>query len=602
MPNENPIPPAARKSLFFAFLLLVAASLASIAWFACHRAAVYPEFAQAGDSFGYLQAAQDIRTGHAPHNLPRFTFDSPHSQLLHQFFQSQHSPQEKYATLLAPNAYHLFPQTNLIVDQYPPGIPLLLALFPQGHALHAAHLLTASLLLLFALAVFLLLAKTFRQGNLPLKCIAAALTALTVSLSLLMFAVSVSYATDFFTLPILPLFLAAHLSLTTQSKKLAYPLALAAGALLGFAILSHITTLLFLPGFLLLLWNPPPKPTKPTASTPRALTNPPAQNQSSTPPSAPPRFVIRHSSFVIPALFAGAFLLAGPLPLAIHYNALTGSPLRSTYTGIDTALPSLAVLPDNLAFYTTGIGSGYSLLTATALAAFLLLIASRRKSARPLLAATPLPNYLRALPAFILIPTAFFLTHPQTPDSDQYPTLLITLFTITFASLSIALPTTNKARRFQRCGPTDAPPATPPESASTPLFAPAPTLAATLLLSFTLPWYASLLPPTPTPDSVHAPVVNDPPILRNPNAWIFADRFSGTLWYYHQIPATELLFSDPTARWQAFQFINYRHDPIYILADNPATEPALQDLAARGATLTLAGTFAEQPIYQLHMP
>ena len=145
MPNspEISLSPRAKYVAFLLYLLLTATSLASIAWFACHRAAAFPEFAQAGDSFGYLQAAQDIRTGHAPNNLPRFTFNSPHVELLHHFFQSQNTPVEKYAALLAPNAYHLFPQTNLIVNQYPPGIPLLLALFPRGHALHSAHFFTA---------------------------------------------------------------------------------------------------------------------------------------------------------------------------------------------------------------------------------------------------------------------------------------------------------------------------------------------------------------------------------------------------------------------------------------------------------------------------
>ena len=571
MPTSTQItlPPRLHRLLFFAYLLLMLASLASIAWFACHRAAAFPEFAQAGDSFGYLQAAQDIRTGHAPNNLPRFTFNAPHIELLHHFFQSQNTPPEKDAPLLAPNAYHLFPQTNLIVNQYPPGVPLLLALFPQGHALHSAHFLTATLLLLFALIVFLLLAKESRNGNLALKALAAALTALTVAISLLMFSISVSYAIDFLALPLLPLVPATHFSLTTTNKRISLPLAaLLAVALFGYTVLSHITSILFLPAFLLLLNKTP----KPTASTPWALATPTAQEKSPTHPIA---------AFVVPLIFIGGFVLTAVLPLAIHNTSLTGSPLRSTYTGIDTATPSLAVLPDNLAFYTTGLGSTYSLLTATALLAFYLLITSRLKSARPFLANTPLPNYLRAIPAFLLIPTAFFLTHPMATDYYQYPTLLTTLFATTFAVLSLAL-----------------------SKNPTPLFAEKPTLAAALLLGLTLPWYASVLPSVKDIGTVHVPILNDSTekILHDPNAWIFADRFSGTLWYYRHIPATELLFSDPDTRWQALRFIAARNDPIYLLADNPGINPALADLQHRGATLTRVGAFAEQPILQLHMP
>ncbi|HUO08489.1 MAG TPA: hypothetical protein VM008_09345, partial [Phycisphaerae bacterium] len=525
---------------------------------------------------------------YAPPHLPPFTFNSPHSQFLLDFFRSHNIPLEKSAALLAPNAYHYRAETNLIINQYPPGIPLFLSVFPQGHALHSVHALVAAALLLFCLTIFILALRPTPSPNLAPKAALIGFTALTVSISLLLFGISVSYSIDFFALPILLIFLAIHFALRTPPK-IALPLTLLAGALFGFAILSRLATLLFLPGFLLLLWQPPKES---------------------------PRFVISHLSFVIPALFAGGLFITGILPLAIHNNALTGSPFRSTYSSHDAAPPSLSHIPSNLAYYTTGDGSTFSLLTAIALTAFIILLLSRPRSAQTHPESQRLSRYARAIALFILIPTAFFLTHPIATDYYQLPTLIVTLFAFTFALIGPALQPTappDDARCLGQRGAIDAPPATTSpqktnitnttDITNTTKFSPTPTLAASLLLAATLAWYASTLPAPPA--SIHAPTLNDPEILHDPNAWIFADRFTGTLWYYHAIPATELLFSDPDTRWQTLQFIASRHtppDPIYILIDNPAIQPALQDLTKRGATLTPAGTFAEQPIAQLHMP
>ena len=173
-------------------------------------------------------------------------------------------------------------------------------------------------------------------------------------------------------------------------------------AVFGYTVLSHITSILFLPAFLILLWQRP-------------------------------------RAWMKPALFTFALFITGILPLAIHNASLTGSALRSTYTGVDTATPSLSVLPDNLAYYTTGLGSTSS-PSSHAIAPHRVLISSsppRLKSARcPLLAgATPLSKLSPPpSPAFLLIPTAL-LPHPTPMATDYYQYLQRsspTLFALTF--------------------------------------------------------------------------------------------------------------------------------------------------------------------------
>jgi hypothetical protein len=538
------LPRGGQYALLVLYIIAVSVAVAVTTWFACGKAANIPEFAQAGDTFGYLQMAADIRRGTAPHDLPRFTFDSTQSRLLLDYFQSQHSPLEQYQAMLGPNAYHYHPETGLIVNQYPPGVGLLLALFPPGHELHTISGIVAAALLSFAAAIFGWVAWRGRRGEIASKAAAAGFVGLAVMIGLLMFGISVSYSIDFFCLPLLLIFLAIHFALRRNDAWGFVP-AFIAGSLFGFLILSRLAAGLFVFGFLTLLWQ-------------RGRTG-----------------------WQKPAIFLAGAVLVGIIPLMIHQNALTGSPFRSTYSGGDTGAPSLEYVAKNAAHYFSGDGSTFSLIALIAIAVFYLLLLGRLRGAKENPESTILSRYALALPIFWAVPTAFFLTHPIATDYYQLPTLLVCLFAMAFGVLGPAL-----------AGKEDEPHFFDGRIAT----------ASALIVAITAAWYASVLPPVPTAESIRPPVLNSPAFLRDPRAWIFADRFTGTLWYYDAIPAHEILFVNPDARWQALQFIANRGDTPFLLVDNPAVEPVLADLAHRGAKLIDAGAFGEQPVVKIIMP
>jgi len=78
------------------------------------------------DVFGYLNMARAIDAGRLFRNHSQRPFDPE----LTGFLQNSHHPFKHYAWMIAPHAYHLNPKVMRVINQYPPGTSLLLALIP----------------------------------------------------------------------------------------------------------------------------------------------------------------------------------------------------------------------------------------------------------------------------------------------------------------------------------------------------------------------------------------------------------------------------------------------------------------------------------------
>ena len=149
----------AEQLLGYLWLGILAVALFCSALVTDRRALRTEEYAFGCDSFGYLQSAQEIREAAGRRSWPRFDLETPHARLLVEFMKSRKIPLGKWEEIVAPHAHHYFPGSDRVGVQYPPGTGLLLAIFPQGQALHRLDRLViviflATGLLVLAVAAF----------------------------------------------------------------------------------------------------------------------------------------------------------------------------------------------------------------------------------------------------------------------------------------------------------------------------------------------------------------------------------------------------------------------------------------------------------------
>jgi hypothetical protein len=537
------------------FFTLLAVILALCTQYSFHSAGRQQEFPQATDRFGYLQMAQDFRRRSAPHDLPPYTVDSPHARLLLDFLRTRPLPLDNN-DFVGPPAYHYVASSRQIICQYPPGVAWMLGLFPPGGAVFTWQLITMAALLLVPAWSFV----TLLQRPTVHAATALAFAAAMAMGGILMIGSAISYSVDLVLLPLLIAIAAAcaagnNLQTTAATEPPATRfrawlpplLALLSGAMLGWAMVVRLAAALLLPGFLPLL-------------CPQSLR----------------RF------WKSPALFfLIAFALTGPLPTMLHDRALTGAPLHSTYTPADTAF-SLQAIPKNLHYYFWGDGSDRAWFFLAIAAAF---AAARWASRRH---APPRPRPSRPLLAILLwfiVPTAYLLCHAINTPYYQQPTL--------FACLA------GMALLFLRTPRAPAPPVPPPApSQQSPIL----LLAAPALCVLAMLVAAATLAPLGPDDSYQLPDVSLPEPLRDPRAWIIADRLTGTFWYYHGILAHSILHADPDTRRAFYQFVRSRGEPLYLVYDDPLLKELSPELLAARVRLTPIGRFADSDVYRIDWP
>lgn len=102
----------------------------------------YLKLPEGCDEFGYMSMSRAITRGKLLDDHTRRPFDQA---LIPHLLNSQHTYRD-YALLIAPHAHHLDPNTHKVINQYPPGVALLLSLIPLQYRQVAYAPLCVSLL------------------------------------------------------------------------------------------------------------------------------------------------------------------------------------------------------------------------------------------------------------------------------------------------------------------------------------------------------------------------------------------------------------------------------------------------------------------------
>jgi hypothetical protein len=534
---------AALAGVWFAALTV---GMVAAIFFAWRHTSYVEEFPQACDSFGYLQAAEDIRVGHAPRGLPRFTAGSAGIDALVTYLKSAHVAPAEWEGLLGPQAYNYCAASGRIINQYPPGVPLLLALFPPGRALASLYTIALAALAAAGAGGIAGLAWQYRRTRSVLSLGAAGVWAAGVQLALMLLGTTVSYSVDFLSVPMLAALGLLYLAHGRRGGWMVLLVALA-GASAGYAVLMRMTVVLFVPGMVVIVW-------------------------------AGAEALAARLSRV--GAFLGAMLCAGVLPLLLHQRALTGSLFISTYGRRDATAPTLDVLGANFAHYFTGDGSlGNWALLVSALAALAgaVLAGRSRTESRGLFA------WLIGAAVLFVVPTLFYLTHTTTTPYYQLPTVLVTV-------LAVALGLAVGGRQHV------------PSAAQLPRGA-----ALLLLLALLTPGTAHIviacIPPTlQHVDNAPAHNLVLPQVVLQPDVWIYGERFTGTLWYFHGIHAQNLLQGTPQTRYLLYRFAFDRGEKQYLIYDVDTLRPVVDEAAHAGATFPQVGTCDGRPVVEIVWP
>jgi len=168
---------------------------------------------------------------------------------------------------------------------------------------------------------------------------------------------------------------------------------------------------------------------------------------------------------------------------------------------------------------------------------------------------------------WFLVPTAYFATHKVATPYYQFPTLFITLLAMALLLRQPGAITNRGGNILLQSG--------------------AWILAALLIArALFLPW------PSPELERQSAkPDVTPPAALRDPHAWILADRLSGALWYYDGIPSLNITGLDAPTRAAFFKYLQARGAPVYMIVDNMAMVGVAQELKGTGAACAEAGHY-----------
>lgn len=259
------------------------------------------ELAQGADSFGYLQSRQDIiRAVHEGH-WPDHSIDGQQVEILADFFRDQATPFTSWNLFAGPLSYHYNEGTRRLINQYPPGVGAMLALFPEGRSIRAWNALSIAVFAFFFLWFVFNRSDFLKLGMAALLSFVAIHTLGTLD--------GRSYSINLLLMP-----LAFSLGLWicgprgSESSRSWVPIV--CGVLFGLCVLIRIPAILVAPAFL-------------------------ASERSNRE---------RLWAFC-------SFVMFGLLPLAVFQYRLTGHFWQTSYGSMDTAGPGLSFLVRNLSYY-----------------------------------------------------------------------------------------------------------------------------------------------------------------------------------------------------------------------------------------------------------
>lgn len=354
----------------------------------------------------------------------------------------------------------------------------------------------------------------------------AGVVALATTFALGLIGTSVSYSIDMIA-ALLPLSVTLAV-LANGSKRtwLAVLLAGLAGACFGYGVLCRIALVFLLPGMMALLW-------------PMAR-----------------RAWMTH---VVP--FLAGVTLCGIVPLLMHQKRLTGSYFQSTYSQIDATAPSVANIPNNFANYfltPESFNGNYALFVIALSAACLVALGVLTQQSRRLLISAAI---------VFLVPTGYFLIHKVPTFYYQLPGILAASVMLVLAALALAKKNET-----------------------------APSLRRVYLNvgAYSAGVVAIGLACMPPMVVTHAAPLEErvwqvPEPLKDPQAIVYGERFTGTLWHFNRIAAFDITHTDADTALLALRHFHAKQRPQYVIYDNNNLKGILTQLVQRGVVVEDAG-------------
>ena len=495
------------------------------------------EYAIGADRFGYLMMAKEVREAVSHLQPPQFHLESQQTRLLIDLMLSRNVPLPLWAEMVAPHAYHYFPKAGNVGVQYPPGTGLVLAAFSQGDAVARLNKTVVGMLLSFGIVSLVLAGQRRAWVSAGFLILAACL-----GLDIIGQIDSMSHSINAVLGPLLLGLVLVFVSLRFAKRvAVAEIVAFVAGLCWGLAILVRLPVVLLLPGAALLFW---PKPWE---------------------------MSLRNK--LIP--FGLGVMLTGIAPLLCFQHAVAGAWYLTTYSPADNSAPSLVVLSRNIRYY-LGDGPGSSLnwslaWCAIGLAGFMFYT---RKGELKHMGLT----WTRLLSCAMVLwglPTAYFLTHNVTIPYYCIPS---TFGLVLFIALGVFViesseKTCTSGNRTAVNG-----------------------LGHIALAIALLPGVVSAWRCWPVPSATIIRLENRdrprfvvPAELSEPRAWIWADLFSGSFWYYANKPAFKINYSDAQTRRLVYQFVYDRGEPQYLVRDSEYTQHVADEISRLGGKLEPRG-------------
>jgi 4-amino-4-deoxy-L-arabinose transferase-like glycosyltransferase len=485
------------RLLGYLWLCALGGALLFSAQHAYQRSLRVDEYALGCDPFGYLRMARQIRRAVSTLELPQFHLESIQTRRLIDLMRSRDVPLPLWDEIVAPHAHHYFPRAGSVGVQYPPGAGLMLALFPEGHAV--AGLTRATVVLFVTTGILLLALAGARQAWLSAGFVTLALH---LGLGMLGKVGTDSFSINAVLAPLLLGFLCVFTALAIRARSgrsgAAWVAAVLGGCLLGLAMLIRLPIIFLIPGLLVVLWP------------------------------ASWRLLIRD----LPIPFGLGMMVTGILPLLAHQYRMTGAWYLATYGRDDSAPPSLEPMRSNLPYYLGGgPGSKHNwALLAVAVGLGGLLAYYRRHK----LTSLDL-SWTRLLASALILwglPTVYFLTHRITISYYAIPATFGRVLLLALGALTIegyGSPVVSRTR------------------STTGVWRYWAALALVLAL---LPGVVTLKrarsayirPVVPFERPARHFVL--PAELSEERSWVWADILTGTLWYYANKPAFKVGFTD----------------------------------------------------------
>jgi hypothetical protein len=515
------------------------------------------EYAFGCDPFGYLRMAQLNRQAAERRELPDYRLETPRTRLLIEFMKSQGVSYEAWGELVAPHAHHYFPRAEHVAVQYPPGTGLLLALFPQGKAVHGLN--QAVIFVYLAVGLLALIVAGRRRAW---ASAGGVVLALQLGLRIVADIDATSYSINAMLVPMLfsvvLVFVAILARAVAEKSRISWIAAFLAGVCFGFAVIVRLPVLFLLPGMLILLLG----------TTWRKL--------------------------ISPALiaFGVGVALCGALPLLAHQQRVAGMWYLSTYSSLDNMPPSLSVLESTIPFYFEGgLGSRYNWFLVVTLVGFSGLVLSR--ACRESGPRAPIGWARLFLAVLVLwgVSTAYFLTHRITILYYQIPATFAAVLILALGAFTLELKAreTGEAEQSGERG-----------------------LCRLLrLLSMAVAFVPGLIalerawpsrPRAPLSTDVPARQVVFPAELTDDRIWIFADMQTGPLWYYANQSSFKIRFTDPATRALVCRYVFERGEPLYVIRDCAEMQDVLEAIEQLGGILEPRGEADGCPYYLVHWP